>query len=65
VLDRANIPARKSGPHRSLIVLLGFFLSFVLSCSAILVHNSWHRMDKDSEFKKLLTDIFTKLRLHP
>ncbi len=57
VLDAANVPERKSGPNRRLILMIGTALSFLLACVAVFVMNYWGGMDPDSETKKLVTDI--------
>jgi uncharacterized protein involved in exopolysaccharide biosynthesis len=58
VLDTANVPNRKSAPHRSVIVLIGTFLSLVLSCIAVLGLNHWQELDNDLEPKKFLMQVF-------
>ena len=57
VLDPANVPERKSGPHRTLIVVIGTALSFLVACVVVFVMNYWEGMDPSSETKKLITDI--------
>lgn len=55
VLDVANVPSRKSAPHRSIIVIIGTMLSFVIACLAVLVLSQWEEMDAEVEPKKTLT----------
>jgi uncharacterized protein involved in exopolysaccharide biosynthesis len=57
VLDVANIPVRKSGPHILRIVILGIGVSILLACLVVFGMNSWERTDPASEPKKLITDI--------
>ena len=60
VLDAANMPQRKSGPPRTVIVLFGTFLSFLAAIIAVKSIAFWEEMDPWDERKKLLTDIFGK-----
>jgi uncharacterized protein involved in exopolysaccharide biosynthesis len=60
VLDAANMPQRRSGPARTVIILFGAFLSFLTAIVAIKSVAFWEEMDPWDERKKLLTDIFGK-----
>jgi len=57
VLDVAEIPGRKSGPSRRLIVESGALLSLVVACIAVLVGMIWEAMDPEDEPKRGLTEI--------
>lgn len=41
VLDEADVPEKKSSPKRSLVLLAGTFLSFILSCAYVLGQDWW------------------------
>jgi uncharacterized protein involved in exopolysaccharide biosynthesis len=41
VLDRANLPEKKSGPNRSLLVRIGGGLAFLFSCAFVLMEDWW------------------------
>jgi uncharacterized protein involved in exopolysaccharide biosynthesis len=56
VLDVANVPERKSGPSRRLIVEIGAILSFVLACAIVLTEMIWEGMDPEGETMRLVTD---------
>jgi len=57
VLDVAEIPGRKSGPSRRLIVESGALISLVLALIAVLVGMIWEAMDPQGEPKRGLTEI--------
>lgn len=56
VLDAANIPNRKSGPIRRLIVEIGIALSFIVACIVVLAGMIWEGMDAQREPKRLITE---------
>ena len=56
VLDVANIPERKSGPSRRLIVELGALLSVALACLVVLMGMIWEGMDPEGDTKLLVRD---------
>ena len=58
VLDPANLPQRKSGPARTVIVLFGTFLSFFAAVIAVNSIAFWEGLDPWDERKKFLKDIF-------
>ena len=59
VLDVANIPKSKTGPIRSMIMIVGTLCSFLLSLCSLLCSplKFWEQMDVEKEPKKLLTEI--------
>jgi len=57
VLDAANMPERKSGPPRSIIVVFGTFLSLIAAAISALAISFWEGMDVQDERKKLLAEI--------
>ena len=57
VLDVAEIPGRKSGPSRRLVVEIGALLSLVLACIVVLAGMIWEAMDPEGEPKQGLTEI--------
>ncbi len=62
VLDAANVPERKSGPNRRLILMIGTALSFLVACVVVFVMNYWEGMDPASETKKLIKDVAGAVR---
>jgi uncharacterized protein involved in exopolysaccharide biosynthesis len=62
VLDEANVPASKSGPRRSMIVLAVTFLSFLLSCLVVFVVGTWESLAEDSTPKRLVRERLGSLR---
>ena len=61
VLDAADIPNRKSGPSRRLIVEIGALLSLVVACMIVLVGMIWEQMDPEQEPKRLLTEFINRM----
>jgi hypothetical protein len=57
VLDVADVPERKSGPSRRLIVMIGSVLSLILACVAVIARTLWEGMDPHEEPKKLVLEI--------
>lgn len=57
VLDVADVPEKKSGPARSLIVMIGAVLSLLVACIAVVAQALWEAMDPQEEPKKLILDI--------
>jgi capsule polysaccharide export protein KpsE/RkpR len=61
VLDPANVPQRKSGPNRRLIVIVGTMISCALACLCVFAVGIWEGMDPEDEPKKLLFEAFGKI----
>ncbi len=57
VLDAADIPKSKSGPKRSMIMIVGTLVSFVLACLLVVGLKFWEQMDPEAEPKKLILEI--------
>ena len=55
VIDVPGLPERKSGPHRTLIVLISTLLSAVLTAAFLLARRSWRGMDDDDPRQVLAT----------
>jgi len=56
VLDVAEIPVRKTGPSRRLIVESGALLSLVLALILVLVETIWEAMDPQGEPRRWLAE---------
>jgi len=61
VLDPPMVPERKSFPPRTLIVLVGAFLSFILASVFVIGAATWH--DTDSAEKELAQEIWRDVSL--
>jgi capsule polysaccharide export protein KpsE/RkpR len=57
VIDSPGLPERKSGPHRTLIVLTAIALSFIVTALFLLAKRSWMAMDKRDGRRVLAADI--------
>ncbi len=53
VIDVPGLPERKSGPHRTLIVLISTLLSIVLTAAFLLARRSWLEMN-DGDARRVL-----------
>jgi len=57
VIDSPGLPERKSGPHRTLIVLIAIALSIVVTALFLLSKRSWLAMDKQDGRRVLAAEI--------
>jgi len=64
VLDVANIPEKKSFPPRTVIVLLGTFLSLIFGVVWVLGYAHWQQMDPDHPAKVLALGVYGGARSH-
>jgi capsule polysaccharide export protein KpsE/RkpR len=62
VIDAPGLPEKKSGPHRTLIVLISTILSAVLTAIVILARRSWLAIDPQDARRVLATRIQLTLR---
>jgi LPS O-antigen subunit length determinant protein (WzzB/FepE family) len=62
VIDFPGLPERKSGPHRTLIVLISTLLSFVGTSIYLLARRSWREMDDQDPRRMLATRIGTTIQ---
>ena len=62
VIDVPGLPERKSGPHRTLIVLISSFLSAVVTAVFLLARRSWLEMDDEDARRVLATRIAITIR---
>ena len=62
VLDAANVPQRKSGPHRSSIVIAGMLLSLVVALMAVFTTSVWGEMDGRDERKIFVAELAGSMR---
>jgi len=58
VLDPADVPQKKSSPHRLYIMLAGMFLSFILATSWMLGRAFWERVDPRQPWKVLGMEVY-------
>jgi capsule polysaccharide export protein KpsE/RkpR len=62
VIDFPGLPEKKSGPHRTLIVLISTLLSFVGTAIYLLARRSWREMDDQDPRRMLATRIGTTIQ---
>jgi uncharacterized protein involved in exopolysaccharide biosynthesis len=62
VLDTANLPEKKSGPHRVLITLLGVIASFGFGLVFVIGRGTWKQVDPDDPHKIFAAEIWGDTR---
>jgi capsule polysaccharide export protein KpsE/RkpR len=62
VIDAPGLPERKSGPHRTLIVLISTLLSTVITATFLLARRSWRKMDDEDPRRLLAAGIGMTIR---
>jgi capsule polysaccharide export protein KpsE/RkpR len=62
VIDVPGLPERRTGPHRTLIVLIATGLSFVMTALFLLARRRWVTMDVLDERRVLVAHIDTTIR---
>jgi uncharacterized protein involved in exopolysaccharide biosynthesis len=65
VIDVAKLPERRSGPPRTLIVLLGAVLSLCVAAVALFGRDAWHGLDSHDPRKMLIQEVTSSLTHHP
>jgi len=64
VLDEPDVPERKSSPHRSIIIILGFVLSALVGITWILASELWEMTDNSHPVKAGCLALVRSLRGH-
>ena len=62
VIDFPALPERRTGPHRTLIVLISTFLSFIMTAMFLLARRSWLAMDALDARRVLANNVQTTIR---
>jgi uncharacterized protein involved in exopolysaccharide biosynthesis len=62
VLDPANLPEKKSGPHRAIITFLGLIVSFALAAIFLIGKSTWTQVDPDDPRKALASEVWRDTR---
>jgi capsule polysaccharide export protein KpsE/RkpR len=62
VLDRAEIPPRKWGPHRILLALMGSIVGVLIGCLVVIGKDSWRNWDANEPRKMFLSETFVEVR---
>jgi capsule polysaccharide export protein KpsE/RkpR len=62
VMDPADVPEKKSGPPRLIILALGVFLSFSLGAMFIVGNAAWQQVDPDDPLKRGALEIWYDTR---
>jgi capsule polysaccharide export protein KpsE/RkpR len=64
VIDFPGLPERKSGPHRTLIVLISTLLSVIITAVYLLARRSWLAMEDEDARRVLASRIGMTIRSH-
>jgi uncharacterized protein involved in exopolysaccharide biosynthesis len=62
VLDRPEVPERKSFPPRLLLTVLGTCVAFLVGCAWLFARRHWDAMDPEDPGKQLAIDVATAVR---
>lgn len=62
VLDAANIPQKKWGPHRAIDTFLGLIVGFLLGCMIVLALHELNRRESSDPYKVFTSQVATHLR---
>jgi uncharacterized protein involved in exopolysaccharide biosynthesis len=62
VLDPAQVPGKKSSPHRLIIMLAGCFAGLMFSSALLIGRLVWNSTDECDPRRRLLLDIFSACR---
>lgn len=64
VLDPAVVPKKKTSPHRTLIVLIGTFCTFLFGSAWLVGTANWDRVDPQEPWKVFAQEVFMKVKKH-
>jgi len=64
VIDVPGLPERKSGPHRTLIVLISTLLSVVMTAAFLLARRSWRAIESEDARRVLASRIGVTIRTY-
>jgi uncharacterized protein involved in exopolysaccharide biosynthesis len=62
VLDAAYVPQRRSSPVRSVIMIVGAFLSLIAAVIAVLITSFWEKLDARDERKEFVLKLVGAMR---
>jgi capsule polysaccharide export protein KpsE/RkpR len=65
VLDAANVPETKSGPHRVLLTLLGGIFGLLIGCAWVTGWDRWRKRSDGDPYKMLFTNVGETFRKQP
>jgi capsule polysaccharide export protein KpsE/RkpR len=57
ILDAANVPEKKSSPHRLQLMILGTLLGFGVGSAWVLTTAAWRRLDAQNPRKQLVQEV--------
>jgi len=64
VLDKANIPRKKWGPHPLQLAILGAVAGLLLGCAWGIAADRWEKRDRQDPYKVFVSDVVCHIRGH-
>ena len=59
VLDTANLPRKKWGPHRVLLAIMGAMVGLLFGCAWVIGTDHWRNRDANDPRKAFFSDVFS------
>jgi len=60
ILDVANVPEKKSTPHRLLIIVMGTLLAFSMGIALVVGDTTWQKMDSQDPRRQFGQEVLTR-----
>jgi uncharacterized protein involved in exopolysaccharide biosynthesis len=64
VLDKANIPKKKWGPHRLLLAIMGAVAGLLFGCAWVIATDQWEKRDLQDPYKAFISDVVSHVPGH-
>lgn len=62
VLDEPDVPERKSGPPRLLVVIGGLFFTFSFAVAVVVLKRKWNQVPEEDPRRQLVMDVVEEVR---
>jgi len=64
VLDQANVPKKKWGPHRLLMVIIGAVAGLLFGCVWVIATDQWGKRDLKDPYKAFISEVASHVAGH-
>jgi len=64
VLDQANVPKKKWGPHRLLLAIMGAMAGLLFGCVWVIATDQWEKRDLEDPYKAFISDVVSHVPGH-
>jgi len=64
VLDKANVPKKKWGPHRLQLAIMGAMAGLLFGCAWVIATDQWEKRDLQDPYKVFISDVVSHIRGH-